>query len=135
LSSPPTTYHLPPTVFAGRLPEPDLIAAYHACDLFCLPSTTIAEAFGMVLLEAMACGKPLVTTRLPTGVSEVNQDGVTGLQVPPGDAPALRDAIGALLKDESRRKVMGEAARQRQAADYSATLMGERFVKLYNELA
>lgn len=131
--APHPTSHAP-VIFAGRLPEPDLIAAYHACDLFCLPSTTTAEAFGMVLLEAMACGKPLVTTKLPTGVSEVNQDGVTGLQVPPGDAPALRDAISALLKDEARRLAMGEAARLRQAAEYSASLMGERFVKLYGEL-
>jgi glycosyltransferase involved in cell wall biosynthesis len=121
------------TVFAGRVSEPDLVAYYHACDVFCLPSVTIAEAFGIVLLEAMACGKPLVTTTLPTGVSAVNRDGVTGLAVPPGDAGALRDSLGALLGDAGRRRAMGEAARNVQRAEYSAKLMGERYEAFYRE--
>jgi rhamnosyl/mannosyltransferase len=121
------------TVFAGRVSELDLVAYYHACDVFCLPSVTIAEAFGIVLLEAMACGKPLVTTTLPTGVSAVNRDGVTGLAVPPGDAGALRDSLGALLGDAARRRAMGEAARRVQASEYSAKLMGERYETFYRE--
>jgi rhamnosyl/mannosyltransferase len=124
----------PHTVFAGRVSDDDLVAHYHACDVFCLPSVTIAEAFGMVLLEAMACGRPLVTTSLPTGVSAVNRDGVTGLAVPPGEVGALREALSALLNDAARRKTMGEAARAIQAAEYSATLMGERYVKLYEDV-
>jgi rhamnosyl/mannosyltransferase len=111
--------------------ESELPAYYHACDVFCLPSVTTAEAFGMVLLEAMACGKPLVTTSLPTGISAVNRDGRTGLVVPPGDAGALREALDSLLRDESRRRAMGEAARAVQAAEYGAALMGERYVKVY----
>ncbi|HWO90168.1 MAG TPA: glycosyltransferase [Gemmatimonadales bacterium] len=124
----------PNVVFAGRVSDQDLIAHYHACDVLTLPSVTIAEAFGMVLLEAMACGKPLVTTALPTGVSAVNRHGVTGLVVPPRDAGALRTALRELLASESRRREMGEAARAVQAAEYSAQLMGERFVELYNEI-
>ncbi|MFI5214665.1 MAG: glycosyltransferase [Gemmatimonadales bacterium] len=123
----------PHTVFAGRVSDEDLVAHYHACDVFCLPSVTIAEAFGMVLLEAMACGKPLVTTTLPTGVSAVNRDGVTGLAVPPGDVGALREALAALIGDAARRKTMGDASRAVQVAEYSAALMGERYVKLYEE--
>jgi glycosyltransferase involved in cell wall biosynthesis len=123
----------PHTIFAGRVNDDDLVAHYHACDVFCLPSVTIAEAFGIVLLEAMACGRPLVTTSLPTGVSAVNRDGVTGLAVPPGDVGALREALAALISDAARRKAMGEAARAVQAKEYSAALMGERYVKLYEE--
>jgi rhamnosyl/mannosyltransferase len=123
----------PNAVFAGRVEDADLPAYYHAADVFCLPSVTTAEAFGMVLLEAMACGKPLVTTALPTGVSEVNRPGETGLSVAPGDAQALRGALSALLGDEPRRRAMGEVARRVCAREYSSSLMAERFAALYAE--
>ncbi len=129
--SPAPIPHSP--VFAGRVSHADLLAYYHACDVFCLPSVTIAEAFGMVLLEAMACGKPLVTTSLPTGVSAVNRNGTTGLVVPPGDAGALREALQTLLKDEKLRTAMGAAGKVVQATEYTATLMGDRYLKLYEE--
>lgn len=124
----------PDVIFAGRVSDDDLVACYHAAEIFCLPSVTIAEAFGMVLLEAMACGTPLVTTSLPTGVSAVNRDGKTGLVVPPGDVGALREALRALLGDAARRRAMGEAARAVQAAEYGAELMGDRYLKLYEEV-
>ena len=120
-------------VLAGRVSEADLVAHYHACDVFCLPSVTIAEAFGMVLLEAMACAKPLVTTSLPTGVSAVNRDGRTGLVVPPGDEGALREALRALLNDEARARALGEAGRAVQASEYGVALMAERYLTLYRE--
>jgi len=119
--------------FAGRVSDDDLVAYYHAADVFCLPSVTIAEAFGIVLLEAMACGLPLVTTTLPTGVSAVNRDGVTGLAVPPGDAGALAEALRALLADDVRRRVYGAAARQVLEKEYTAALMAARYVTLYRE--
>jgi rhamnosyl/mannosyltransferase len=125
----------PGVVFAGRVAHEDLVAWYHACDVFCLPSVTMAEAFGVVLLEAMACGKPLVTTALPTGVSAVNRDGRTGLVVPPADAGALREALRALLDDPGRRRAMGEEGRAVQAREYDAALMGERYLALYREAA
>jgi glycosyltransferase involved in cell wall biosynthesis len=123
----------PRTVLAGAVSEADLPAYYRAADAFCLPSLTPAEAFGIVLLEAMACGLPLVTTALPTGVTAVNRDGVTGLVVPPGDAGALKEALAALLDDGVRRAAMGEAARRVQESEYTATLMGERYLELYRE--
>lgn len=123
----------PGVVLAGRVPDDELVAYYHAADVFCLPSVSIAEAFGIVLLEAMACGKPLVTTALPTGVSAVNRDGETGLVVPPGDAGALREVLASLLADGARREAMGRAAREVQAREYGAALMGDRYVKLYEE--
>ncbi len=124
----------PAVRFAGRVSDQDVVAWYHACDVFCLPSVTMAEAFGVVLLEAMACGKPLVTTALPTGVSAVNRDGRTGLVVPPGDADALREALRDLLADAARRRAMGEEGRAVQAREYAASLMGERYLALYREV-
>ena len=121
------------TVFAGRVEDAELPAYYHSADVFCLPSVTTAEAFGIVLLEAMASGKPLVTTALPTGVAEVNRAGETGLVVPPGDVAALREALAALLGDAGRREAMGEAARHVCAREYTSALMAERFAALYAE--
>ena len=119
--------------FAGRVGDADLVAFYHAADVFCLPSVTVAEAFGVVLLEAMACGKPLVTTALPTGVSAVNRDGVTGLVVPPQDPGVLREALASLLASAARRSDLGAEARRVLAREYTATLMGDRYEALYRE--
>ncbi len=87
--------------FLGALSDEELLALRHAArqsgGLFVLPATHRSEAFGMVLLEAMAAGLPLVTTELGTGTSWVNQEGVTGRVVPPGDPVALAGAINALL--------------------------------------
>jgi rhamnosyl/mannosyltransferase len=120
-------------VFAGRVADGELPAYYHACDVFCLPSLTIAEAFGVVLLEAMACGKPLVTSDLKTGVTAVNRDGVTGLVVPTGDAGALREALRAVTGDAARRKAMGAAGRRAVEKEHTAALMAERYLTLYRE--
>jgi len=123
----------PGAIFAGRVADAELPAYYHACDAFCLPSLSIAEAFGVVLLEAMACGKPLVTTALKTGVTAVNRDGVTGLVVTTGDAGALREALRSLTSDAARRKAMGAAGRRAVEKDYTAALMTERYLTLYRE--
>ena len=56
-------------VFSGRIPEEDLAAYLDACDVFCLPSVEQSEAFRLVQLEAMACGKPAVCTQLNNGVT------------------------------------------------------------------
>jgi rhamnosyl/mannosyltransferase len=119
----------------GRLSDEDLVACYHAADVFCLPSVSIAEAFGMVLLEAMACGKPLVTTALPTGVSAINRDGTTGLVVKPGEVGELRAALTALLADGARREAMGRSGRAVLEREYTARMMGERYLNLYREAA
>jgi glycosyltransferase involved in cell wall biosynthesis len=116
---------------AGRMSDEELVAHYHAADIFCLPSRTRAEAFGMVLLEAMACGKPLVTTNLPSGVSEINRDGMTGRVVPVGDVVALREALAALLADAALREAMGRRAREVLEREYTAVTMGAAFERLY----
>ncbi|MCA1560692.1 MAG: glycosyltransferase [Acidobacteria bacterium] len=121
--------------FAGEVQEGELTALYHACDVFVLPSVTRAEAFGYVQLEAMACGKPVVSTRLPSGVPWVNRDGETGLTVPPGDVGALRNAIDRLVSDRSLRTRMGMAACVRVRSEFSIERMGNTTAALYNELA
>jgi len=120
-------------ILAGQVEDAELPAYYAACDVFCLPSVTIAEAFGIVLLEAMASGKPLVTTSLPTGVTAVNRDGRTGLVVPPRDADALREALRTVLEDEARRAAMGRAAREVFEREYSSRVMAERYLTVYRE--
>jgi rhamnosyl/mannosyltransferase len=78
----------------------DLVPYYHACDIFALPSCEPSEAFGIVQVEAMACGKPVINTDLPTGVPEVSVDGVTGRTVSIRDASALTTALREILSDK-----------------------------------
>lgn len=119
--------------FAGEVSEPELIARLHACEFLVLPSTGVNETLGLAQLEAMACGKPVVCTTLPTGVPYVTQDEVTGLHVPPGNAPALRAALLRLLTDEPLRRRLGQAARERVEARFSADAMVEETLALYRE--
>jgi glycosyltransferase involved in cell wall biosynthesis len=91
----------------------ELAPFYEACDLFVLPSSTKAEAFGIVLLEAMARAKPLVTTELGTGTSSVNVHGLTGRVVPPRSSASLAECINGLLADEQLMHSMGDAGRKR----------------------
>jgi glycosyltransferase involved in cell wall biosynthesis len=96
-------------VFVGPVSDDELPAYYQASDLLVLPSIARTEAFGVVQVEAMAAGVPVVSTNLPTGVPWVNQDGVSGLVVPPDDSRALAQAIGTLLgNDELRGRLFSE---------------------------
>ena len=120
--------------FLGAVSDEELRALYSACDVFVLPSTTRQEAFGVVQLEAMMAGKPVVSTDLGTGVGWVNQHGETGLVVPPGDVSALRDALRRLLEDESLRNSYGEAAARRACTNFSVERMIEAILALYAEV-
>jgi rhamnosyl/mannosyltransferase len=120
--------------FLGNLPEEALADWYRTCDVLALPSTTAAEAFGLVQLEAMARAKPVVSTRVPSGVPWVNQDGITGLTVPPGDAGGLRDALASILEDDGRRARMGHAARRRFEEHFTQRRMVDRTGALYGEV-
>ena len=100
-------------VFAERVSDEDLPAYYQASDVFVLPSIARTETFGVVQVEAMAAGLPVVSTNLPTGVPWVNRDGVSGLVVPPADVGALADAMGCLLADPELRERLGRNAAQR----------------------
>jgi glycosyltransferase involved in cell wall biosynthesis len=115
-------------------PRDDLLPYYHAADVFALPSISRTEAFGIVQLEAMACGKAVVNTLLPTGASSVSLNGVTGLSVPPADPTALAAAINLLLDDAPLRMRYGQAARRRVDQEFSTELMTERTLRLYHEV-
>jgi len=120
--------------FLGEVPEDELRALYHACDVFCLPSTQRSEAFGIVQLEAFACGKPVVSTNLPSGVPWVNQHEQTGLIVEPGDAPALAAALTRLLDDAAFRSACGQRALTRVTNDFSADRMAAATLQVYQEV-
>lgn len=120
--------------FTGSIPEADLAAYFNACDVFCLPSVEPSEAFGLVQLEAMACGKPVVCTLLNNGVNVVNQAGVTGLAVPVRDAKALADALNQLLNDNALRSKLGQQAKTHAISDYSLSAMSSSHLALYASL-
>jgi glycosyltransferase involved in cell wall biosynthesis len=122
-------------VLLGRVTDVDLKACYHVCDVFALPSVERSEAFGIVQLEAMACGRPVVNTWIDSAVPYVSLDAVTGLTVPPGDPAALAEALNGLLDDPARRAAMGAAGRQRVHEEFSAELMARRTLEVYREVA
>ncbi len=118
--------------FLGEIHNQDIVPYYHASDLFALASIARSEAFGIVQLEAMACGKPVVNTNLDSGVPGVSLDGVTGLTVPSGDPEALAQAINKLLDDSALRERYGRAARSRVNEEFEQEVMLERIMKLYS---
>lgn len=120
--------------FVGEAPASELAALYNACDFFVLPSVTRAEAFGMVQLEAMACGKPVISTALPSGVPWVNQHEVTGLVVPPGNVAALSAAITRLSGDAALRDTLGRGGRARVVTEFSIARLREHTTALYRAL-
>jgi len=86
-------------VFCGYVSEEELLQKYQQADILVLPSTDAGEAFGYVLIEAMACRTALISTELNTGTSYVNVDGETGFVVPPKDIDALSKAIRSITDD------------------------------------
>jgi rhamnosyl/mannosyltransferase len=121
-------------IFMGRIHDEDLIHYYHACSIFVLPSIANSEAFGIVQLEAMACGKPVINTELPTGVPWVSVHGETGITVPPRDSSALADALNVLLNNEDLCETYGKNARKRVEEEFTVKLMMDRVVSVYKQV-
>jgi rhamnosyl/mannosyltransferase len=124
--------HCDKILFLGRVES--VIPYYYAADVFCLPSIYRSEAFGLVLVEAAACGLPLVSTELGTGTSYVNRHGETGLVVPPMDAPALAAALNRLLEDDALRRQYAQAARRRVETLFTQDEMCRRILRIYQEV-
>ncbi len=121
--------------FVGRVPSEELRHLYQCCDVFVLPSIETSEAFGLVQLEAMACGKPVVNTSLPTGVPYVSKHGETGLTVPPRDSLALAKAINTILLNEDLAARFGMNAVCRAREKFSREKMLASLYCLYEALA
>lgn len=105
--------------FISPLPEDQLKAAFADCDIFVFPSVAKSEAFGIVQLEAMVYGKPVINTRLGTSVEYVSLDGITGITVEPEDSKALAAAITKLTVDSELRRKLGENAARRVCEKFS----------------
>ena len=120
-------------IFCGYVPDKDLASHYTLCDLLVLPSTTMGEAFGVVLLEAMACGKPVIASNLP-GVRSVISNGEDGLLVRPGDAADLAEKTRVLLDTPHRRREMGERGRAKVERMYAWPKIIPRLVRLYEDV-
>jgi glycosyltransferase involved in cell wall biosynthesis len=118
-------------IFAGEINNADVVSYYHAADLFALASVARSEAFGIVQIEAMASGLPVVNTGLDSGVPFVSLHGQTGLTVPPADPSALAVAINQLLDDQSLRQSLGLAGVRRAKQEFGLDTMLNRTLQLY----
>jgi glycosyltransferase involved in cell wall biosynthesis len=112
--------------------RPDILSLHKGFDIFVMSSVT--EGLGTSLLDAMACGRPIVATTAG-GMPEVVRDGVTGIFVAPRDHQAMADAIVKLLKDEALRKRMGEAGLSLAHARFSAERMVRDTLRVYQKVA
>src|SRR5262249_11082875 len=118
--------------FIGRA-EDDLLHRYLAsCDVLCLPSRERTEAFGIVLLEAMRYGKPLVVSDLKgSGVTWVARPGQNALAAPPGDVPAWREALASLAASPARQQLLGHLGRERFLRDFDIGSVATRVHAVY----
>jgi glycogen synthase len=118
--------------FTGILSDAELERRYAACDIVVMPSRY--ESFGLVLLEAMRYGKPIVSSNIG-GIAEVIRDGETGILVPPGDAVALESAIASLAADPQLRQRLGQAAFEAFRTQFTRSVMAKAAEDLYRQLA
>ena len=129
---PDLSKRLPPNVLLmGAWPHDAVMGAWKRCTIGLVPSI-VAETFGIVALEAMSMGKPVIATR-NGGLIDVVKDGETGLLVAPDDSCALREAMQSLLDNQEQREHMGVQAKQRVAVFQEATVVS-RIEQAYQEL-
>jgi len=115
-------------------PQKDLLPYYLACDLFVLPSIFKSEAFGIVLIEAMACGKPVISTELGTGTSWININEKTGFVVPPKDSRSLAKAINKILENKKLAEQFSKNAKKRVKENFSLDKMLKETEGVYREI-
>ena len=118
----------------GRIDDPSKAALLQLCRGVVLPSHMRAEAFGMVLLEGAICARPLVSCEMGSGTTYVNAHEESGLTVPPADPVRLREALTALHESPERARRLGEGARRRYDALFTAEQLGRSYLSLYREL-
>jgi glycosyltransferase involved in cell wall biosynthesis len=118
-------------IVVENIPHGDVLDAWRHCAVAVVPSVW-PEPFGLVAIEAMAAGRPVIASAIG-GLVDIVVDGVTGILVPPGDAVALRTSIARILADPRQRLAMGLAARER-AAGYSASIVVPQIERVYQEV-
>lgn len=119
--------------FLGRIAPADLVDYYNRCNVFVLPSrSSLQEGFGMVLLEAMACARPVVSTSV-VGLTKDIVRNDAGIAVPPGDPEALAEAIAGLLEDRKRGALMGANGRRLVMKKYNWKVISEEMEEIYRE--
>lgn len=114
--------------------DKDLYAYFKKAQAFILPSYSYGETFGIVLLEAMALGLPLITSNNIPSIAELNAHEVTGLQYEAGNEKDLADKINILLNDEKKRIQYGNNGREKYFANYSPEKMSSSYFEIYNKL-
>jgi rhamnosyl/mannosyltransferase len=119
--------------FLGVLTPDDVKQYMHAAKVLAFPSVTEAEAFGLVQLEAMSAGKPVVNTDLATAVPNVARDGKEGFTVPPNQPAAFAEALRRLLEQPDLATRLGEAGRLRVGTEFSQSLFLSRIQQVYKE--
>lgn len=117
--------------FLGDISDADLPAFYASGDIFVLPANSRAEAFGLVLQEAMASGLPCVTSELGTGTSWLVQDGVSGFVVPPQQPEALAVSLNKLVSEPALRLKMGKAGQERARQEFGLQTMLQKIEQVY----
>lgn len=120
--------------FWGEVSDADLPALLHACDVFVFPSVTTNEAFGLVLVEAMACRKPLVACDLKSGVPFVCAHGSNGLICQPRDPSGLAAMVQKILQNPDLASRLGQAGFERAHREFSASVMVSRTLELFAEV-
>ena len=120
--------------FPGPLTQEEMVAHLHACSLVAFPSVERSEAFGISIMEAHACGKPVIATQLGTGVEFINAHDITGFNVPVGDAKAFSDAVNQLTADDTLRLHLGAAAKARIESEFDARHIARLEYEIYKEL-
>lgn len=121
-------------VFAGAVDDQTVRDLYFACEFFAMPSSNQGEAFGLVQLEAMAAGRPVINTLLQTSVPDVSRDGISGLTVPPRDAAAFRQAMLRLWNDEDLREKLAAGALAAVRERFERSKVLHRLVAFYDDI-
>jgi rhamnosyl/mannosyltransferase len=120
--------------FEGRLESSEIKSYLYAARVLAFPSLTIAEAFGLVQLEAMATGLPIVNTSLPTAVPKIARHDQEALTVAPNSPPALAEALNRILNDGVLAQRLGRAGKSRALSEYSQARYISRIEAIYSEL-
>jgi glycosyltransferase involved in cell wall biosynthesis len=120
-------------IFTGSVAYDDIPKYYAVCDVFVLPSVSRLEAFGLVVLEAMASSRPVIVSNIP-GVMELVTDGLEGLHAEPMNPEDIADKINMLLSDDALRRKMGENGRKKIEQEFTWDKVVKLVEDVYKEL-